>query len=143
MIPEGGSNAAMNREASIQVPLPSRPITDDSKEWIAYWKAKGQPWRTEPEIPSERQEELTQHRAIVPDIEKGIYPFKRVKLNRADVEWLLATHENGRGPVDWSNGKEQDRQGLDLRGADLRQVNLRRLPLTRLYGGLPLDEAIE
>ncbi len=79
-------------------------------------------------------------RAIVPDIEQGIYPFKDIKLNRADVEWLLATHENGRGPVDWSDEWQRQRIGLDLRGADLREVVLKRLPLTRLLGGLTWKE---
>ena len=63
---------------------------------------KEEPWRTEPEIGPARQEQLTRCLAMVPDIKKAIYPFKGMKLSRADVEWLLATHENGRGPVDWS-----------------------------------------
>src|SRR5258708_4006284 len=71
------------------------PTTDDREAWKAYWKEQGQPWRTEPEIDEKRQEELTRCRAIVPDIEKGIYPFRGMVLNRADIEWLLATHENG------------------------------------------------
>lgn len=82
---------------------------------------------------------LAGRRTISPDIEHGIYPFKGVKLNRADVEWLLATHENGRGPVDWSDESQRGRQGLDVRGADLRQVDLSRLPLARLRGGLSKD----
>ena len=56
------------------------------------------------------------------------------------MEWLLATHENGRGPVDWSDEQERKREGLDLRGADLSQAYLQHLPLTRLRGGLILDE---
>jgi uncharacterized protein YjbI with pentapeptide repeats len=72
----------------------------------------------------------------VPDIEKGIYPFKGMKLSRADVEWLLATHENGLGPVDWSNEDQRSREGIDLRGADLRQVDLSGLPLACMIGGL-------
>ena len=74
-----------------------RSATDDRAAWSAYWIAQGQPWRTEPEVDSKRQEELAQRRTIAPDIEKGIYPFKGMKLSRADVEWLLSTHENGRG----------------------------------------------
>src|ERR1700719_2629066 len=87
-----------------------RPATDDPTTWRAYWLAQGWPWRTEPEIDAERQKFLTERRAIVQNIEKGIYPFKDIepKLTRADVEWLLATHENGRGPVDW-NDKSQER----------------------------------
>jgi uncharacterized protein YjbI with pentapeptide repeats len=123
--------------------LPNRlqpPTIDDRNAWSAYWRAQNQPWRTEPEIDTQRQEELTQRRAIVPDVKEGSYPFKSMKLSRADVEWLLATHENGRGPVDWSVGGLRDCQGLDLRGADLCRVNLSRLPLTGTYGALDWEE---
>lgn len=78
---------------------PQRPLTGDPASWRDYWRELDQPWRIEPEISAERQEYLAQRRAIVPNIEQGIYPFKDIKLTRADVEWLLATHENGRGPV--------------------------------------------
>jgi hypothetical protein len=115
-------------------------MTKDRTEWIYYWQVIGQPWRTEPEIDTVRQEYLAQRRAIVPSIEQSIYPFKEIKLSRADVEWLLATHENGYGPVDWNDGGLRERQGLDLRGADLRNVNLSRLPLTGLYGALGWEE---
>src|SRR6266852_5006719 len=113
-----------------------RPTTDEKEAWKLYWKAQGWPWRTEPEIDAERQKFLNERRAIVPDIEKGIYPFKDIKLSRADIEWLLATHENGRGPVDWSDEKQHERRGLDVRGADLRQAHLRGLPLAYLRGSL-------
>jgi len=79
------------------------PTTNDSEAWKAYWEAQGWPWRTEPEIDAQRQKYLAERRTIMPDFEKGIYPFKDIKLNRADVEWLLATHENGLGPVDWND----------------------------------------
>jgi hypothetical protein len=112
-----------------------------AEEWREYWQAKGLPWvRTEPEIDAKRQEELSEHRAITPNIEQGIYPFRGMKLSRADVEWLLATHENGRGPVIWSDESQRRRNGLDLRGADLRGENLSRLPLARVRGGLRFDE---
>ncbi len=97
------------------------------------------PWRTEPEIGQERQEQLSRYLATTPDITRGIYPFKGVKLSRADVEWLLAAHENGRGPTAPSN-EQQDRQGLDLRGADLRYVDLHALPLAGLRGSLTRQE---
>ena len=122
-----------------QIPA-ARPAPDDREAWKAYWQAQGQPWRTEPEIDTKRQDELAQRRSIVPDIERGIYPFKAMKLSRADAEWLLATHDNGRGPVDWSDEQERKREGLDLRGADLSQAYLQHLPLTRLHGGLKVDE---
>src|SRR5437763_4829986 len=93
-------------------------------------------WRTEPEIDTERQKFLSERLAINPDIQRGIYPFKDVKLNRADIEWLLMTHEGGHGPVDWNDIRQRNRVGLDLRGADLRHVDLRNLPLTRMRSGL-------
>lgn len=122
---------------------PQRPASTDNREgWKAYWAAKGMPWRTEPEIDGERQRFLTERRAVKPDIEKGIYPFRDenggIRLTRADVEWLLATHESGgmRGPTDWSDKKQRMREGMDLRGADLRRADLSGLPLARLCGGL-------
>src|SRR5581483_5150397 len=104
-----------------QTPLPA---ADDRAGWRTHWHAQGQPWRTEPVIDQQRQKELAQCRATIPDIEKGIYPFRGVKLSRAD----------------WSDEKQQNRWGLDLRGADLREANLGNLPLTRLRGDLTLDE---
>ncbi len=65
---------------------------------------------------------------------------KDIKLSRADVEWLLATHENGRGPVDWSDESQRSREGLDVRGADLSQEDLRSLPLACIQGGLAFPE---
>src|SRR5438046_8140197 len=97
-------------------------------------------WHTEPEIDAERQKFLAGRLSIIPDIQRGIYPFKDVKLTRADIEWLLVTHEGGCGPVDWSHVQQRGRIGLDLRGADLRRVNLRNLPLTRMRSGLSRNE---
>lgn len=97
-------------------------------------------WRTEPEIDLDRQNTLTACLATQPDIKQGIYPFKGVRLTRADVEWLLVNHENGLGPVDWNDEQQRKRWGLDLRAADLRQVNLRNLPLARMRGGLMREE---
>jgi hypothetical protein len=123
-----------------------RPTTEDRDAWRAYWQAQGMPWRTEPEIGEERRAYLAERRAVTPDIERGIYPFHDenggIHLTRADVEWLLATHESGglRGPVDWSDAKQRKRDGLDLRGADLRHAHLTALPLSRLRGGLTHPE---
>jgi hypothetical protein len=97
-------------------------------------------WRTEPEIDSERQQFLQQRLLIVPDIQHSIYPFKDIRLTRADVEWLLATHEQGCGPIDWRDPSQRERQGIDLRGANLQRVDLRGLPLARVCGGLTRKE---
>ena len=98
------------------------------------------PWCTEPEIDLERQALLARCLAIEPDVKKEIYPLKGIKLSRADLEWLLLTHEHGQGPVDWYGNSQRTRKGLDVRGADLRHVNLCNLPLARLYGGLSREE---
>lgn len=118
----------------------SRPSNDDPDAWISYWLAQGQPWRTEPEIGVERQKELSAQYKIAPNMEKGIYPFKDVKLSRADVEWLLARHREEWGSLDYNVGPRSHAGGLDLRGADLRFVDLGGLPLTQLRGGLRSDE---
>ncbi|HET8853361.1 MAG TPA: pentapeptide repeat-containing protein, partial [Ktedonobacteraceae bacterium] len=80
---------------------------------------------------------------VGPDIAGGIYPFRdkngSIKLDRADIEWLLATHEHGRGPVDWNDTTQRGRLGLDIRGIDLRATNLSNLPLARTVGGLALE----
>jgi len=135
-------------QSTDQPHVPIRPTTTDldawstyRNAWLSYWRAQDQPWRTEPEIDPKRQAELEWRRMISPDLERGIYPFKGMKLTRADVEWLLATHDIGREPVDWSNEQQKERQELDLRGADLRQADLHDLPLTCLRGGLTLDES--
>jgi uncharacterized protein YjbI with pentapeptide repeats len=95
---------------------------------------------TEPEISLERQEELKQCLKPIPDSIQGLYPFRGMKLDRADVEWLSATHDSGRDPVDWVNEPDSGLTGLDLRGADLRQADLHHLPLNRLRGGFTMME---
>ena len=72
-------------------PQPQRPTTKERDKWCKYWQAQGQAWRTEPEIDEERQEYLARCLTSMPAIEDDVYPFKDVKLNRADIEWLLAT----------------------------------------------------
>src|SRR5215472_11192057 len=76
--------------------------------WKEFWATQGLEWRTEPEIDAERQGELAARRSITPDIAQGIYSFKDMKLSRADIEWLLATHENGGGPVDYHDQSQRD-----------------------------------
>jgi hypothetical protein len=119
-----------------------RPAPEGYTSWPEYWKAQGMPWRTDPEIAEERQRYLAERRSVQPDIEQAVYPFKDIKLGRADVEWLLATHESDglRGPVDWSDPTQRTRQGVDLRGADLRRADLRALPLARLLSALGFEE---
>ena len=129
-----------NQQNDKQARPMQHPANEDKEAWKAYWKAQGQPWRTEPEIDLERQKYLTECRTTTPDIHQDIYPFKGIHLTRADIEWLLATHENGRGPVYWNDDNQREREGLDLRGADLRQENLSNLPLARLRCALNIEE---
>ena len=98
------------------------------------------PWRTEPEIDPERQHYLIACLSTQPDVTRNIYPFKNVRLTRADIEWLLIMHEDKQRPNDGSDGGQKQRTGLDLRGANLQGVDLRRLPLARVYGGLTIEE---
>lgn len=130
----------MSEQDDTQTNALQRPTNKDKEVWRKYWIAQGHPWRSEPEIDMEQQKNLAVQRSITPDIEQGIYAFKDAKLSRADVEWLLATHENGLGPVNWIDGGLQERKGLDLRGADLQGANLSRLPLTGMQGALNWNE---
>lgn len=119
-----------------------KPVPEGYATWNEYWSTQGMPWRTEPEIDEVRRGFLAGRRAIRPDITQGVYRFKDIMLDRADVEWLLATHESGGmvGPVSWSDAKQREREGVDLRGANLRRADLRGLPLARLRGGPSFDE---
>ncbi len=119
------------------------PSTPDEESWRDYWQTQGFPWRTEPEIDQERQEFLAKCRSIRSDIKNGVYPFKNVRLSRADIEWLLVTHEEGRGPVGWDDTRQRTRRGLDLRGANLVGVDLSGLPLARMHGGLTEGERVD
>src|SRR5437868_10578004 len=126
----------MSEQDGTKAPALQHPTANDPEAWKEHWAKHGQFWRTEPEIDATRQVFLVERCSIKPDIKQGIYPFKDIKLSRADVEWLLATHENGRGPIDWSDEHQRKREGLDLRGADLSYIDLSNLPLARLRGGL-------
>jgi len=120
------------------LPEPNFAAYEAKKQWETYWTQKGQPWRTEPEIGAERQKYLEVQRRVEFYAAQCIYPFKDVELSRADVEWLLATHNGGCGPVFW-NEDQSTHRGLDLRGAILRNVDLQDLPLAYLHGGIDLN----
>ena len=135
-----------NEQAAGQATTQPRALPDGYGTWNEYWtKEHNQPWRTEPEIDEEQKHYLAERRrAIQPDSVAGNYPFRDIKLDRAGVEWLLATHESKGdvGPVWWDKEKDkkpdQRREGLDLRGSNLQGGNLSRLPLDCLRGSLPL-----
>src|SRR6266566_4654471 len=134
------------RRFPAQVELPAQtsqpPVVERHDVWnVFYPEVNNQSWRTEPEIDEKRKAELDHRRCtIIGDFISGNYPLKDMKLNRADVEWLLATHENGVGPVKWSEESQRKREGLDLRGAHLQGENLSRLPLARLRASLTKEE---
>ena len=100
------------------------------------------PWRVEPEISKQRKKMLRQRLSVQSNVERGRYPFKEFRLSRPDIEWLLAEHEDGLGPVDWTDSAQRHRDGLDLRGANLSGVNLAYLPMARSRGGLTPDEYV-
>jgi uncharacterized protein YjbI with pentapeptide repeats len=108
--------------------------------WRAYWKEQGQPWRSEPPIDEERQQWLSSCVQRGADIEQGKYPFKGMRLSRADVEWLLADEEERNSQERTGGGDSRKPPGLDVRGADLSGVDLSHLPLVRLHAGLSLEE---
>jgi len=117
------------------------PSTGDRDVWRRYWRSLEQPWRVEPEIVPERQAYLRGRLEIVPNVKRGIYPFKNIRLTRADIEWLLAEHEDRLGPINWSDKQQRKRLGLDLRGALLNGVDTYSLPLSCIRGGLSDEES--
>src|SRR6266568_6029957 len=132
------------KQADQEHSSPQRPSIDNRQAWAEYWQKLGQPGRTEPEIDEKRQKYLAKRLTISPDVKQGIYPFRfkdnEPRLSRADIEWLLATHENDQGPVNWNDPTQRNRKGLDLRGADLRGLDLSGLPLACMRGGLTNKE---
>jgi uncharacterized protein YjbI with pentapeptide repeats len=146
--PQGQPRSAHHApgKASVQKPTslaPTRPATNDPATWKGYWEELNQFWRTEPEISQERQQEIKKRRAIVPDMQQGNYPFKGIPLTRADIEWLLATHNKGHDPFNQSSTIGTKKEGLELRGADLHGADLRDLPLSHIRGGLSFEEMQE
>lgn len=116
----------MSEQDNGQVTTLPRPTTDDREDWIAYWKQQGQPWRIQPEISKDRQTYLAKCLAAQPDTKQGRYPFKKVRLNRADIEWVLG----------------QKISDFNLTEADLRGANLENLPLKEVdFGSAHLEGA--
>jgi uncharacterized protein YjbI with pentapeptide repeats len=104
---------------------PQRPTSNDNSEgWKAYWTAQGMPWRTEAEIDKERQGYLAKRRVATPNYQRAAYPFAGMCLTRADIEWLLATHEDAgvHGPVVGSVVIAEPADPPDLHGIDLQDV---------------------
>ncbi len=130
-------------EPVIEEAHPDWPASADHEGWQRYWAEHGWPWRREPEIPQKRQQELMRRRAIPVDTRQGLSPFEGITLTRADIEWLLATHDVGQGPIDWNDASGRARKGLDLRGAVVEDAtDLSLLPLARLRGGLLPEESL-
>ena len=53
----------MSEQDATQASTLQRPPHDDTEAWKVYWQTQGQSWRTEPEIPPQRWEELDQRMA--------------------------------------------------------------------------------
>ena len=53
-----------SKQNGFQAPALQRPAHEDTEAWKTYWKAQGEPWRTEPEIEPERQKYLAERRSI-------------------------------------------------------------------------------
>src|SRR5258706_3100491 len=125
---------------------PQRPTSnDDRTRWEAYWAAQGMPWRTQPEIDEERQRYLVERQSIPADHLSETFPYSNVNLTRADVEWLLSRHESlgMTGPVDWSDQRQHERDGVNLQGANLRGTDLAGLPLARAdMGWAHIEQAV-
>jgi uncharacterized protein YjbI with pentapeptide repeats len=120
---------------------PATPLSDEGQPaplapmaWPDYGAARGMPWRTEPEIDSERQRFLADCRICRPFWQRDVYPFAGIQLARADIEWLLATHEDEGlvGPVvqNWVDevpaslieAGTEDGLGASLAAGDLQQL---------------------
>lgn len=120
-----------------------RPTNGDRTHWQRYWAKRGLTWRWEPEISPTRQEDLAQWRSKIFDPIKHNFPFAGIELTRADIEWLLATHEDYQGPIGHHAAFKHEREGIDLRGAFIpSQTNLSQLPLTQVRCGLSFFEWI-
>jgi uncharacterized protein YjbI with pentapeptide repeats len=120
----------------LKAPCPNRVVQR------IHWAQQGQPWRTEPEIDAERQKYLEERRHRGSEERRFVLPLKNIPLSRADIEWLLATHDNGCGPVNWNGLGQRERKGLDLYRADLRGADLSELPLANSdLSGAHLEKA--
>jgi hypothetical protein len=79
-----------------------------------------------PILSLERQTWLHERRLIKPNVERGVYPFSGQSLTRADVIWLLETHNKDASLWEQANKEsaisiydDSIPLGLDLRGAIL------------------------
>ena len=121
--------------SSLNTPRPTEQ--QDADGWKRYWRTRGQSWRTQPEIDEQRQKYLaakTQpHRTASQRI---LHPFKDQVLSRADIEWLLATHEseNIYSSINLNDEHRREHTGINIAGANLADVDLSHLPLTQMNG---------
>ncbi|OLD80477.1 MAG: hypothetical protein AUG54_05205 [Ktedonobacter sp. 13_1_20CM_4_53_7] len=122
-----------SKQNGLQAPALQRPAHEDTEAWETYWKAQGEPWRTEPEIEPERQKYLAERRSITPDIWKGIYPFKDIKLNLHGLP--LACLLGGLKANEWLQASQEQRRmaALHLESANLSFANLQGAYLASAY----------
>jgi len=133
------------------------PKPEDRPAWKQYWEKRGQNWRTEPEVDKKRQDELTRFlnnsipeftfklpQVIQTHFEPGsggsivhqnpdqeLHPL-RMRLNRADVEWLLSSRLQSSDSIDREGLDQIDIDWLNLAWADMHEVDLHGLPLIKV-----------
>src|SRR5260221_149144 len=76
--------------------------------WPTSWPTHDQQSIIKPKISAEREEQLKKLRAVPVDIQKGIYPFKGIKLDRVDIEWLIVTNDAQYATLDWMGQKRHE-----------------------------------
>src|SRR5437899_658504 len=127
-----------------------RPKPEDRPAWKKYWEERGQLWRIEPEIDSKRQAELVQFfekmssgisfvmpEGITTQLDSGvaiIHPWpgkefriisENIKLNRADVEFILSLRQKEREEAKKDSSNQTDLGWSILNGANLEEADLR------------------
>ena len=71
-------------------------VANDQETWRAYWREHGQPWRTEPEIDTGRQYQLTTALEMKVDIEQSLFTFICTSIYEWISERPPLTNRSGR-----------------------------------------------
>jgi uncharacterized protein YjbI with pentapeptide repeats len=87
-------------------------------------------------VDAERESFLLNCLSVEADLSQRLFPFKGVRLERRDIEWLIAFQQGTVSQTEVPGSPRQASGFVDLRGADLRDVDLSRLNLKGMLGGL-------